>query len=79
MRLESLYQEVILDNYRHLASQSVCGAYDSEVHHGNRGGGGNEVTLRFPLNGLGPVIRLWPDVSYDALVLPPSAGQRVGS
>ncbi len=65
MRLESLYQEVILDHYRHPHHKGLREPYHAEVHHVNPLCG-DEVTLRVALKDAGgePVIG---DVSYDAL------------
>ena len=65
MRLESLYQEIILDHYRHPHHAGLREPFDAEVRHVNPVCG-DEVTLRVTLkdsNG-GPVVA---DVSYDAL------------
>ena len=63
--LESLYQEIILDHYRHPQHKGLREPYDAEVHHVNPLCG-DEVTLRVTLkDGAGePVVA---DVSYDAL------------
>ena len=65
MRLESLYQEVILDHYRHPHHKGLREPYDAEVHHVNPLCG-DEVTLRVTLKDAAgePVVA---DVSYDAL------------
>ena len=65
MRLESLYQEVILDHYRHPHHKGLREPYDAEVHHVNPLCG-DEVTLRVTLKDATgePVVA---DVSYDAL------------
>ena len=65
MRLESLYQEVILDHYRHPHHKGLREPFDAEVHHVNPLCG-DEVTLRVALKDAGgePVIG---DVSYDSL------------
>ena len=65
MRLESLYQEVILDHYRHPHHKGLREPYDTEVHHVNPLCG-DEVTLRVTLKDATgePVVA---DVSYDAL------------
>ena len=61
MDLDSLYQEIILDHYRHPHHQGLREPYEAEVHHVNPTCG-DEVTLRVHLDG--DVVR---DVSYDAL------------
>ena len=65
MQLESLYQEIILDHYRHPHHKGLREPYDAEVHHVNPTCG-DEVTLRVTLKDAGgePVVA---DVSYDAL------------
>ncbi|MGD0373283.1 MAG: Fe-S cluster assembly sulfur transfer protein SufU [Streptosporangiaceae bacterium] len=65
MELESLYQEIILDHYRHPHHKGLREPYDAEVHHVNPLCG-DEVTLRVTLKDAGsePVVA---DVSYDAL------------
>jgi nitrogen fixation NifU-like protein len=63
--LESLYQEIILDHYRHPHHKGLREPYDAEVHHVNPLCG-DEVTLRVTLKDAGgePAVA---DVSYDAL------------
>jgi nitrogen fixation protein NifU and related proteins len=65
MRLESLYQEIILDHYRHPHHAGLREPFDAEVRHVNPVCG-DEVTLRVTLkdSDAGPVLA---DVSYDAL------------
>jgi nitrogen fixation NifU-like protein len=65
MELESLYQEIILDHYRHPQHKGLREPYDAEVHHVNPLCG-DEVTLRVTLKDAGgePVVA---DISYDAL------------
>ena len=65
MRLESLYQEIILDHYRHPHHKGLREPFDAEVKHVNPVCG-DEVTLRVTLKDSdgGPVVA---DVSYDAL------------
>ena len=48
MRLESLYQEIILDHYRHPQHSGLREPFDAEVHHVNPVCG-DEVTLRVVL------------------------------
>ncbi len=45
MQLESMYQEIILDHYRHPHHKGLREPYDAEVHHVNPTCG-DEVTLR---------------------------------
>jgi len=65
MRLESLYQEIILDHYRHPHHADLREPFDAEVRHVNPVCG-DEVTLRVTLkdSDAGPVVA---DVSHDAL------------
>ena len=44
MRLDSLYQEIILDHYKHPHGRGLREPYDAEVHHVNPTCG-DEVTL----------------------------------
>ena len=61
MELDTLYQEIILDHYKHPHHRGLREPYDVEVHHVNPTCG-DEVTLRVHLVGETVV-----DVSYDAL------------
>ena len=61
MELDALYQEIILDHYKHPHHRGLREPYDVEVHHVNPTCG-DEVTLRVHLAGETVV-----DVSYDAL------------
>ena len=45
MNLESMYQEIILDHYKHPHGRGLREPYDAEVHHVNPTCG-DEVTLR---------------------------------
>jgi nitrogen fixation NifU-like protein len=65
MRLESLYQEIILDHYRHPHHKGLREPFDAEVRHVNPVCG-DEIMLRVSLkdSGDGPAVA---DVSYDAL------------
>ncbi len=65
MELESLYQEIILDHYRHPHHKGLREPYDAEVHHVNPLCG-DEVTLRVTLKDADgePAVA---DISYDAL------------
>ena len=65
MRLESLYQEIILDHYRHPHRAGLREPFDAEVRHVNPVCG-DEVTLRVMLkdSDAGPVVA---DLSYEAL------------
>ena len=61
MDLDSLYQEIILDHYKHPHHKGLREPFEAEVHHVNPTCG-DEVTLRVHLSE-GVV----EDVSYDAL------------
>ena len=65
MQLESLYQEIILDHYRHPHHRGLREPYDTQVHHVNPTCG-DEVTLRVTLKDAGgePAVA---DISYDTL------------
>jgi nitrogen fixation protein NifU and related proteins len=65
MQFESMYQEIILDHYRHPHNRGLREPYDAEVHHVNPLCG-DEVTVRVSLKDVGgePAVA---DVSYDAL------------
>ncbi len=60
MRMEQMYQEVILDHYKHPHHRGLREPYGAEVHHVNPTCG-DEVTLRVHLADDGTVA----DVSYD--------------
>lgn len=62
MQLEQMYQEIILDHYKHPQGKGLTEPFDAEVHHINPTCG-DEVTLRVRLeNGSqGPVVHM----SYD--------------
>ena len=57
--LESMYQQIILDHYKHPHHRGLPESCDAEVHHVNPTCG-DEITLRVHLND-GVV----EDVSYD--------------
>ncbi len=61
MLLDSLYQEIILDHYKHPHHQGLREPYDAEVHHVNPTCG-DEITLRVRVDG-----DTVTDVSYDAV------------
>jgi nitrogen fixation NifU-like protein len=65
MQLESMYQEIILDHYRHPHHKGLRDPYDAEVYHVNPTCG-DEVRMRVALKdvGGGQVVE---DVSYDSL------------
>ena len=63
MDLDALYQEIILDHYKHPHHAGLRDPFEAEVHHVNPTCG-DEVTLRVHLVGAdGAVVE---DVSYDA-------------
>ena len=59
MKLESMYQEIILDHYRNPLHKGLREPFDAEVHHVNPTCG-DEVTLRVKV-----VDGVVADVSYD--------------
>ena len=61
MQLESMYQEIILDHYRHPHHKGLREPFASQVHHVNPVCG-DEVTLRVAVSDDGEHI---VDVSYD--------------
>jgi nitrogen fixation NifU-like protein len=61
VKLESMYQEIILDHYRTPHHKGLREPFDAEVHHVNPTCG-DEVTLRVKMNG-----NVVSDVSYDSL------------
>jgi len=64
MDLDTLYQEIILDHYKHPHHAGLREPYEAEVHHVNPTCG-DEVTLRVHLSGTG-TDAVVEDVSYDA-------------
>jgi nitrogen fixation NifU-like protein len=65
MRIDLLYQEIILDHYKHPHGRGLREPFDAEAHHVNPTCG-DEVKLRVKLSGDGPEATV-EDVSYDAL------------
>jgi nitrogen fixation protein NifU and related proteins len=63
--LDSLYQEIILDHYRHPHHKGLREPFEAEVHHVNPTCG-DEVTVRVHVAD-GPEGAVVEDVSYDAL------------
>ena len=65
MKLDQLYQEIILDHYKHPHGRGLREPYQAEAHHVNPTCG-DEVTLRVALKDAGaePAVA---DISYDAL------------
>ena len=61
MRLEQMYQEVILDHYKHPHHRGLREPFNAEVHHVNPTCG-DEVTLRVTLSRDGEQV---DDISYD--------------
>jgi len=61
MRLDTMYQEIILDHYRNPHGRGLRDPFDAEVHHVNPTCG-DEVTLRVRLAG-----DTVEDVSYEGL------------
>ncbi len=61
MRLQQIYQEVILDHYKHPHHRGLREPFDAEVHHVNPVCG-DELTLRVRLS---PDRRRVDDISYD--------------
>jgi nitrogen fixation protein NifU and related proteins len=64
VKLETLYQEIILDHYRRPVGRGLRAPFDTEVHHVNPTCG-DEISLRVRLSGPAddPVLE---DISYDA-------------
>ncbi|MCU1647522.1 MAG: system NifU family Fe-S cluster assembly protein [Nocardia sp.] len=60
MRMEQMYQEVILDHYKHPHHRGLREPFGAQVHHVNPTCG-DEITLRVQLDDKGDV----SDVSYD--------------
>lgn len=60
MIAESMYQELILEHYKHPQGRGLREPYDTEVHHVNPTCG-DEITMRVKLGDGGKV----EDVSYD--------------
>jgi nitrogen fixation NifU-like protein len=63
--LDAMYQEIILDHYKHPHNAGLREPFEAEVHHVNPTCG-DEVTLRVHLDGTGTDAKI-QDVSYDAL------------
>lgn len=62
MNIEQMYQEVILDHYRHPQHAGLRDNFSAEVHHVNTSCG-DELTLRVHLSKDGTTVE---DISYDA-------------
>ena len=63
MRLDQMYQEIILDHYKHPHGRGLRDPFEAEVHHINPTCG-DELTLRVHLKGDGQQAEV-ADVSYD--------------
>ncbi len=63
MKMEQMYQEVILDHYKHPQHAGLRDPYDAEVHHVNTSCG-DELTLRVHISEDGKTV---DDVSYEAV------------
>ncbi len=61
MKMEQMYQEVILDHYKHPHNRGLREPFAAEVHHVNPTCG-DEVTLRVTLSDDGETVA---DISYD--------------
>jgi nitrogen fixation NifU-like protein len=66
MQLESMYQEIILDHYRHPHHKGLRDPFNAEVHHVNPTCG-DEVTLRVVLKEGAEGEAVIEDVSYESL------------
>lgn len=61
MKLENMYQEIILDHYKHPHGKGLAEQFDAEVHHVNPTCG-DEITLRVTRDEDGKL-----QVSYDSM------------
>lgn len=61
MNLDALYQDVILDHYKHPQNKKLNATYDAQVHHVNPSCG-DEITLNLSISG-GVVT----DISWDGV------------
>ena len=61
MEIDNLYQEVILDHYKHPENKGLSAEYDAQVHHINPSCG-DEITLNVTLDG-----SMVKSVSWDGL------------
>ena len=66
MKLESMYQEIILDHYRTPHHKRLRDPFDAEVHHVNPTCG-DEVTLRVKVDEADDGSVVISDVSYDSM------------
>ncbi len=63
MQLEQMYQQVIMDHYKHPHGKGLRDPFDVEVHHVNPTCG-DEITLRVKLGGSGEAVAV-EDVSFE--------------
>lgn len=63
MKLEQMYQQVILDHYKHPQHSGLRDPFHAEVHHVNTSCG-DELTLRVTLSEDGATVS---DISYEAV------------
>lgn len=61
MQLDNLYQEVILDHYKHPQHKMLLPTFDAQVHHVNPSCG-DEITLNLTLDG-----DLVKEISWDGV------------
>ena len=61
MELDSLYQEVILDHYKHPLNKGLSNTYGAQVHHVNPSCG-DEVTLNLLMSG-----QIVKEISWDGI------------
>jgi len=61
MRIDQLYQEIILDHYKHPHGKGLRDPFDAEAHHVNPTCG-DEITLRVRVDG-----EVVDDVSYQGM------------
>jgi nitrogen fixation NifU-like protein len=65
MQLEQMYQEIILDHYRHPHHRGLAEPFDAEAHHVNPTCG-DEVTVRVRLDGTGDDVSV-AEVTHEGL------------
>ena len=61
MQLDNLYQELILDHYKHPENKGLAPTYDAQVHHINPSCG-DEITLNLTLQGQKVLAISWDGV-----------------
>ena len=66
MQLESMYQEIILDHYKHPHGRGLREPFEAEVHHVNPTCG-DEVTLRVHISKNAAGDSILSDVSYEGM------------